>query len=82
MKRLVLSILGAFFMLTLVLQLSAQTNDTKLYAVAFHADYCGACKAIAPKVSELAMKLDGEPVEFMKFDFSNDETKISTNSLA
>ena len=85
MKKMILNYFGTFIVLFFVAQLNinAQTEaSTKLYSIAFHADYCGACKAIGPKVGELSQKLDGKPVEFVKFDFTSDESKAKTSALA
>jgi thiol-disulfide isomerase/thioredoxin len=56
-------------------QCEGEEKEAKLYAVAFHADYCGACKKISPSVMELADQLKDQPVEFIKFDFTSDESK-------
>ena len=53
-----------------------------LYAVMFHADFCGACKAIAPKVMGLQTRLDNKKIEFVKFDFTNQESKQKTREVA
>lgn len=85
MKKTILNLFGTFLVLMLVAQVNVfaqEENNTKLYAVAFHADYCGACKAIAPKVGETKTALEGKPVEFVKFDFSSDETKSKTSAMA
>lgn len=63
--------------------LNAQSSEVpKLYAVMFTADYCSACKAIAPKLMSLQENLDAKDVEFVKFDFSNDESKAKTKKIA
>ncbi len=63
--------------------LNAQSSEApKLYAVMFTADYCSACKAIAPKLMSLQENLDGKDVEFVKFDFSNKESKEETKKIA
>ena len=63
--------------------LYGQSSDSpKLYAVLFSADYCSACKAIAPKVMALQDKLDAKDVKFVKFDFSNSESKDKNKEIA
>jgi len=69
---------------------NAQNNQTpvkddagcKLLAVSFYADWCPVCKAIGPSVMDLQGKLKDQPVKFLKFDFTNDETKSKTAELA
>jgi thiol-disulfide isomerase/thioredoxin len=63
-------------------QCDDKSKEAKVYAVMFHADYCGACKAIAPSVEALQEKLDGKPVHFVKMDRSSDETKKMAYSKA
>ena len=53
----------------------------KIAAVKFHADYCGACKNLEPKITELKGKFNDEVV-FVQFDFTSDESKEKTESLA
>jgi thiol-disulfide isomerase/thioredoxin len=61
---------------------SSAEKTTKLYALTFHADYCGACKKLKPNVMELQTKLDGEPVQWVKFDFTSAESKAKSEELA
>lgn len=55
---------------------------TKLYALNFHADYCGACKKLKPNVMELQTRTEGESVEWVKFDFTSAESKAKSEKLA
>jgi len=57
-------------------------NTTKLYALTFHADYCGACKKLKPNVMELQTKTEGQAVEWVKFDFTSAESKAKSEDLA
>ena len=57
-------------------------KTTKLYALTFHADYCGACKKLKPNVMELQTKTEGESVEWVKFDFTSKESKTKSKELA
>lgn len=57
-------------------------KSTKLYALTFHADYCGACKKLKPNVMELQTKTEGESVEWVSFDFTSAESKEKSKELA
>jgi thiol-disulfide isomerase/thioredoxin len=57
-------------------------KETKLYAVKFHADYCGGCKALTPSLNELHSKLEGDGVEFVKFDFTSADSKSKSEKMA
>lgn len=57
------------------------SETAKIAAVKFHADYCGACKNLEPKISELKGKFK-DNVVFVKFDFSSDDSKAKTKALA
>jgi thiol-disulfide isomerase/thioredoxin len=61
---------------------STSAKETKLLALTFHADYCGACKKLKPSVTDLQAKLDGQPVQWVKFDFTSAESKEKSAELA
>jgi thiol-disulfide isomerase/thioredoxin len=61
---------------------TVKAEKTKLLALTFHSDYCGACKALKPNVMELQTKLDGEPVQWVKFDFTSADSKAKSEELA
>ncbi len=42
----------------------------ELIAVKFHADWCGSCKAMGDTFTDLASKLDSEPVLFVELDLT------------
>ena len=83
-------VLAAFTLVTFTLEnANAQCGDevakadkTKIYAFTFHSDYCGACKALKTNVMELQTKLEDEPVEWVKFDFTSQDTKAKSEALA
>lgn len=56
-------------------------ENAKIAAVKFHADYCGACKKLEPKITELKGKFNDEVV-FVKFDFTSDDSKAKTKEMA
>ena len=62
----------------------AEFSKPAVYAVMMHADWCGACKALAPKVSQARenANLDGKGVLFVKLDLTNDKTKHQAAMMA
>jgi thiol-disulfide isomerase/thioredoxin len=95
MKKTVSLILMAVAFLMVTSYSSAQCGDSKtshaksdcnsksakIAVVKFHSDFCGACKKLDPKITELKGKFD-ESVVFVKFDFSNDGSKAKTRTYA
>jgi len=54
-------------------------------AVAFHADWCGGCKILAPKMEEVMNGLDAETkakFAFVKFDLTDEATKAASKTKA
>lgn len=62
----------------------AQTDKPMLYAVSFHADWCGSCKALGPKVIKARGKadLDNQNVLFVKLDLTNKTTRHQSSLMA
>lgn len=54
----------------------------EVIAVEFYADWCTACKALMPKVTEVKVALAGKPVLFARFDMTNDFTKEQAAYMA
>lgn len=61
---------------------SCNDATSKIAAIKFHADYCGACKKLEPKISELKSIFKNQGVVFVRFDFTDDESKKKTKALA
>ena len=57
-------------------------ETSKIAAIKFHADYCGACKKLEPKISELKTTFKDQGVVFVQFDFTDDASKKKTKELA
>ena len=62
----------------------AGCNDesSKIAVIKFHADHCGACKKLEPKISELKSDFKDQGVVFVQFDFTSEESKKKTKALA
>ena len=59
-----------------------EKSETKLVAAIFHADYCSACKKLKPEVMALQPKLEGKNIEWVRFDFTSNETKDASKKKA
>lgn len=82
MKNLKTATLVLVFMLGFSSLFAQEKESTRLYAVMFHADYCGACKSISPKIMDLESQVKDQGVEFVKFDFTSAESKKESKALA
>lgn len=66
-----------------------QTESTSMdqkaptaYVVKVHADWCGTCRALEPRIEALKQEFKGKDVEFVTFDLTSDETKEASKKLA
>ncbi len=59
-------------------------NDTDKPTIAlFHADWCGSCKIMDPKLEEAMSMLDNkDALKVVKFDLTDDKTKAKSAAMA
>ncbi len=85
MKKLFLT-LSLLIMAALPLQAKAETVTDKaiLYAVAFHADWCGGCKVLGPNIKKARGQadLDNKNVLFIKLDLTDATTRHQATLMA
>lgn len=64
----------------------AQETETeenpKIVAITMHADWCGTCKELNPKVENVQSDFEDEGVLFTKFDFTDDFTIKQSRLMA
>jgi len=53
-----------------------------LVVAKFHADWCGACRAMGDVATDLANKHDGQPILFVTMDLTNATTKRQSEMRA
>ncbi len=61
---------------------ASKVGAPKIIAVKFHADWCGARKAMRSVFTVLRNKLDGQPVLFVELDLTNATTRHQSILLA
>lgn len=60
--------------ITTAAKVAAEKRNTKLYAVAFHADWCPGCQQLGPKLMPHMKDLGSMGAEMIKLDYTSDET--------
>lgn len=62
----------------------AEMADNTLYAVTFHADWCGTCRKLEPELTSARANgdLDNQNVLFVTLDLTNDTTKHQAALMA
>lgn len=84
MKKITLSMAmlltaGLFFLA----QAGSEEKKSSVIAVKFHADWCGACKAMASDVKALPGEFEGnQNIRFYTFDLTSEDTKKESLKLA
>ncbi len=48
----------------------------------FHADWCGSCKILDPKIESAEKEFAGKPILFSKFDLTDSETRATSAKLS
>ncbi|WOO39604.1 thioredoxin domain-containing protein [Rubellicoccus peritrichatus] len=61
---------------------ATEKKEPKAYVVKVHADWCGTCRALEPRIEALKQEFKGKDVEFVTFDLTNDKTKAASKKLA
>ena len=74
----------AALVLAPALSANAEEAEATLYAVTFHADWCGTCKRLEPELIEARTKgdLDTQNVLFVTLDLTDDTTKHQAALMA
>ncbi len=57
-------------------------SSADVFAVKFHADWCGSCKAIQPNLDKLAAGASKDPVLFLTLDLTDEKTTQQAAFLA
>ena len=84
MKKLLL-MLGLIATFIMPVSANAETKTmNSLYAVAFHADWCGSCKILGPNVVKARGKadLDNKNILFVKLDLTSATTRNQSALMA
>ncbi len=65
-------------------KMAEKSSDATLYAVAFHADWCGSCKTLGPNVIKARGQadLDNQNVLFVKLDLTDKATRSQAELMA
>ncbi len=58
------------------------SEDAKIVAMLFYADWCSSCKVLDPKVETAKKAFADSSVKFAKIDLTNDATRAESEKLA
>lgn len=58
------------------------SDDPDVYAVVFHADWCGLCRVLDPKVREVWPSFADAPLQMVTLDFTDQTTTKAAAALA
>ncbi len=82
MKKYLLTLVALFFVTFLVNAQNTETAPAKVMAVVFHADWCPYCVKLSDKIEGVKADVDLSNIEFVEFDFTDKETKKTTEAFA
>ena len=72
------------YLLTLLLVFTAHVThaETAFYVVKMHAEWCGVCKIMEPKMPAVKAAFKNTSVKFLHFDFTNETTTARAKAEA
>lgn len=79
MKKLLM--MAGLLMVTF-LPFQANAQDSQLYAVKLHADWCGGCKILEPELQAVREDLDSSDVLFVTLDLTNESSSHQAAQMA
>ena len=83
MKHLLMT-LGLLMTFLMPIQAQAEMGKPALYAISFHADWCGSCKMIGPQMIKARGKadLDNKDILFVKLDLTDGAKRHQSGLMA
>lgn len=77
----IFTVLALLFAFSPSIAAEKPSESPKVYALIFHADWCGSCKAMGPDVMKLMNDSDIQGADFVKYNKTTDETIASSKEL-
>lgn len=78
----ILSFLPQSFAMEESMKSEMMHEKSPLKAVMFFSENCGSCKILDPRMKEAMAVINEDKLDVVKFDFTNEETKQATQTLA
>lgn len=82
MKKISLILLLAIGLGVLYTVVLVDRDPPQLYVVKIHADWCGTCKILEPKIAAVQQKLYQAPVRFITLDVTDEARTEKSQALA